>query len=160
MPFQSSVFATQGRGVPGDIAFDGPTRAQSYILNSASAAYNIVGATAFTATSEAIAAAGGTNPFAGILIAPKTYASYGTTAGTLAPTLTLPNNGAAELLTMGIIFVTLPGAAAIGDPIKYNTTTGAISAGTPGAGEAAVPNARVTHYTVTGAGLAVITLTN
>lgn len=160
MPFQSSVNTAQGYSVPGDIAFNGPTRAATYTLVSASAAYNIVGATAFTVTSEGVAAAGGTGVFAGILIAPKSYASYGTTGDTLAPSMLVPNNAPAELLTMGQIVVYLPGAAAIGDPIKYNTTTGALGTGAPGAGEAAVPNAKVTNFTVSGAGLAVITLTN
>ena len=160
MAFQSTVSTAQGFGVVGEVAFDGPTRAQPYVLVSADASYNVVGR-AFTVTSEGVAAAGGSGVFAGILVHPKHYASYGTAVGgPLAPTLTLANNATGELLTMGEIVVALPGAAAIGDAVKYNTTTGILGTGTPGAGEAAVPNAKVSHYTVSGAGLAVITLTN
>lgn len=160
MAFQSSVSVDQGFGVVGEVAFDGPTRAQPYIIVSADAANNVVGR-AFTSSNGTVAAAGGTAVFAGILVHPKHYASYGTAAGgPLAPTLTLANNSPGEFLTMGEIVVTLPGAAAVGDPVKYNTTTGVLGTGAPGAGEAAVPNAKVSHYAVTGAGLAVITLTN
>lgn len=127
MPFQSTVAFDQGFGVPGELFLDGPTRAQAMLLDSASAAYNIIGATAFTVKSEGVAEAGGVNAFAGILANPKTQASNGTVAGgTLAPTLTLPNNRVAELVTMGQMIVTLPAAANIGDRVCYNTTTGAL----------------------------------
>lgn len=159
MTFQSTVSLQQGFGVVGELMLDGPVRAAPYNLVSADASYNVVGR-AFTVTSEGVAAAGGSGVFAGILINPKHYASFGTTSGTLAPTLTLPNNAIGECLIMGEIIVALPGAAAIGDAIKYNTTTGVLGTGAPGAGEANVPNAYVSRFTVSGAGLAVIRLTN
>ncbi len=160
MGFQSTVRLQQGFGVVGELMLDGPVRAAPYTLVSADASYNVVGR-AFTVTSEGVAAAGGSGVFAGILVNPKHYASYGTAAGgTLAPTLTLANNALGECLNMGEIIVSLPGAAAIGDAIKYNTTTGILGTGAPGAGEAAVPNAVVSRFTVSGAGLAVIRLTN
>lgn len=126
MAFQSTVRAFSASGVAGEFACDGPTRAQSAILNSASAAYNIIGR-AFTVSSEGVAAAGGTGRFLGILAMPKEYATSGTTSGTLAPTTTLPNNAVADFVSMGIMFVTLPAAAAIGDLVQYDTTTGALS---------------------------------
>jgi len=130
--FQSSVAIVQGFGVPGEIFLDGPTRAQPLLLDSADAAYNIIGATAFTVKSEGVAEAGGDGPFAGILAAPKSYASQGTAAaGTLAPTLTLPNDTVAEFVTMGQIIVTLPAAAAIGDIVLFDNTTGALSTQAP-----------------------------
>lgn len=160
MAFQSTVSLSQAFGVPGEVIFTGPTRAQPYRLSSADASYNVVGR-AFTVSSEGVAQAGGAGAFAGILVHPKHYASYGTTAdGTLAPTLTLANNAQVECMTLGEVVVTLPGAAAIGDAVKYNTTTGVLGVGAPGAGEATVPGAKVSHFTVSGAGLAVITLTN
>lgn len=126
MGFQSTVSLKQGFGVVGELMLDGPVRAAPYTLVSADASYNVVGR-AFTVTSEGVAAAGGTGDFAGILVNPKHYASYGTTAGgTLAPTLTLANNALGECLTMGEIIVALPGAAAIGDKVTYNTTTGVL----------------------------------
>ncbi len=132
MAFQSTVNYTEALGVAGEFAFDGPQRATPYKLLSASAAYNIVGATAYTVSSEGVAAAGGTGVFAGILVHPKHYASYGTAAsGALAATMTLPNYVTAELLRMGEMIVTLPAAAAIGDQVLYNTTTGVISTQAP-----------------------------
>lgn len=160
MGFQSTVSLNQGFGVVGELVFDGPVRAAPFILDSTDAANNVVGRV-FTVKSEGVAQAGGSGVFAGILVNPKHYASYGTSAGgTLAPTLTLPNAATAEMLRMGFIIVALPGAAAIGDALKYNTTTGVIGTGAPGAGEAAVPNAVVDRFTVSGAGLAVVRLTN
>ena len=129
---QSTVSLLQGFGVPGEFAKDGPQRAGPYALVSASAAYNIVGATACTITAEGTAKAGGaTEVFGGILISPKEYQNPGTTAGTLAPTLTLPNNTEVTLAIMGEIIVTLPAAANIGDLVLFNTTTGALSTVAP-----------------------------
>ena len=166
MTFQSTVSLQQGFGVPGELFTDSPWRAQSFILNSASAAYNIIGATAFTVSSQGVAQAGnpgGTNVYAGILIAPKEQALYGVGANALSPTLTLNNYAQAELLTMGTVIVTLPASANIGDWVIYDNTTGALStvpAGTspfPGSGKSAAM-AVVDYFTVGGAGLAVITV--
>lgn len=164
MAFQSTVFLQQGFGVPGDLyAADAPYRGQPFILNSASAAYNIIGATCYTKTNQTTAAAGGTGEFAGLLVNSKVYASYGTTGGgPLAPTMTLANNVQAELVTEGSFVVTLPAAAALGDLVVFNTTTGAISTITPGSplgAGTAFAYAKVDYFTVTAAGLAVITLT-
>lgn len=160
MSFQSTVATQQGFGVPGELFNDGPVRSQSYILNSADAAYNIVGKTAYTITSQGVveAGSGGTMGYAGILVDPKVYANY---SGSLAATMTLPNYTQAELLTMGSIIVTLPAVAAIGDWVVYDNTTGALS--TVAAGAAAgvgksYANAFVDYFSVTGAGLAVITM--
>lgn len=131
MAFQTTVNQFYAFGVPGELILSGAWRAAPFNLNSAQASYNIIGATAYTTTDGLIAAAGGTigdgTAFAGILVNPKVYATSGTTSGTLAPTLTLPNNGVAELLIMGIINVTLPAACAVGDAVLYDTTTGALS---------------------------------
>jgi hypothetical protein len=162
MTFQSTVSLQQGFGVPGELYNDSPFRSQSFILNSASAAYNIVGATVCTITAQGTAEAGGTGIFAGFLVDPKVYALQGTLAGgTLAPSLVLPNYTQVELLTMGSIVVTLPGAAAIGDVVIYNTTTGAISTQSPSTavpGGSAYAFAVVDYFTVAGAGLGVITV--
>jgi hypothetical protein len=163
--FQSTVRELLANGVVGELAFEGPLRAQPANLNSASAANNVIGR-AFTFTEQGVAAAGGTGAFAGILANPKAYALQGTTAGgSLAPTLALPNGAIGEFVTMGIMYVTLPAVADIGALVIYATATGILStvpAGTTdaGVGNAFVPNAVVSHYDVTAAGLAVITLTN
>jgi hypothetical protein len=161
MGFQTAVQLQQGFGVPGELFTDGPYRAESFIINSASAAYNIIGATVCTVSSQGVVAAGGTGAFAGFLVNPKGQALLGTSSGTLNPSLTVPNYTQVEVLSMGTIIVTLPAAAAIGDLVLYNTTTGALSTmvngGTPPGGTA-YANAWVDYYTVGGAGLAVITV--
>ena len=126
MPFQSTVNIELGQGVVGDVSFESPLRSTPYVLVSGDAANNVVGR-AFTITSEGVAAAGGTGVFAGILANLKVYPLQGTVAGTLTPTLALPNNATGELVTMGDMYVSLPAAAAIGDRVTYNTTTGALS---------------------------------
>jgi hypothetical protein len=162
MGFQSTVSIAQGFGVPGELYTDAPHKAQSFILESALATYNIIGATAFTVTSQGIAAAGGTNPFAGILANPKVAPLQGTLAGgSLAPTLVLPNEAQADIVSMGDLIVTLPAAAAIGDLVVYDNTTGALSTIAPGAGlpvGKTFAQAKVSFFTVAAAGLAVITL--
>lgn len=124
MGFQKTVTNTrQPHGVVGELAFDGPIRAKAMTLDSASAANNVVGR-AFTVKSEGVAQAGGTGAFAGILINPKSYAHAGL-PGDGNP-LVLSNGTVGEMLTMGEPFVTLPAAAAIGDLVTYNTSTGVL----------------------------------
>src|ERR1700722_18552687 len=95
--FQSTVNIWSAGGVVGEIAFDGPMRAAPYNLFS-SGTPNLVG-NAYTVTSggspepsgnsalAGTATVGGTGVFAGILINPKDYASFGTTGGPLNPTM-------------------------------------------------------------------------
>lgn len=159
--FQSTVRNDIAGGVVGDIAFLGPQRTKSYILNSLSAANNVIGRV-FTETGvEGEAQAGGTGPFAGILINSKVCASYGTNVGTLAPTLTLANNQQGELMQMGEVFVALDDVAVSGDVLSYDTTTGEIVVGAPGPGQAAIPNGVVSYFNVVSPGyLAVAKLTD
>lgn len=237
MTLQSSVSLAQGFGVVGELFTDSPHRAAPFTLDSADATYNVIGR-AFTVKSEGVAAAGlnaAGATFAGILADPKAYDSRGTIAGgPLAATLTLANAELGELVTMGEIIVTLADAAAIGDLVYFDNTTGilgtvgpsvnvtgsiatttltvsavatgsaplavgmqisganvtpgtyitALGTGTGGtgtytvdtsqtaasaaitaatvapSGKTLIPSARVWRYTVTGAGLAVIKLTN
>ena len=163
--FQSNVFIYAGAGVPGEMFSDYPSRGQTFTINSASAAYNIIGATCFTVTSQGFAQAGsgGTQGFAGFLANPKVYALQGVVGNTLGATLTLPNFVVGEFITEGALWVTLPAAANIGDLIVYNNTTGAIESVTP---STALPsgytfaNAQVDYFTVpSGGGLAVISIT-
>jgi len=165
MSFQSTVSLQQGFGVPGEQYSDGPWRAQTYTINSASAAYNIIGATVCSIVSQGVVAAGnsgGTAIIAGLLVDPKAVALFGTGGQPLSPTLTVPNQAIVECATMGSYVVTLPGAANIGDYVIYDQTTGAISTVTP---TTSLPsgknwaNAIVDYFTVSGSGLAVITLT-
>ena len=161
MGFQSVIYADQAIGVPGTLYDNSPIRALSYILNSASAAYNIIGATAMTVVTDGTvrAGSGGTRGFAGILANPEIQALFGSSGVPLNPSLTLTNGVVAACVTMGRIFVTLPAAANIGDLVVYDNTTGALSTVAPGA---ALPvgktfaQAQVIRYTLTVAGVAVI----
>lgn len=163
--FQQSVQVYAGGGVPGEMFSDYPRRAQTFEINSASAAYNIIGATCFTVSSEGVAQAGNGSSFksfAGFLFNPKVYALQGVTGNTLGATMTLPNFVIGEFMTEGNLWVTLPAAANIGDLVIYDNVTGAISTITP---TTALPsgktfaNAMVDYFTVpSGGGLAVIAI--
>lgn len=164
--FQSTVNVNLGFGIPGELIVDGPQRVDSLTLDTTGGTI----AYAFTKSSTTnIATMGGaivdgTNLFAGILVNPKAYASFGGANAPLDPTMFLGPNTQGEFLTMGTIVVTLVGAAEIGDLVQYNETTGALSAITPGtspaSGYALVPNAVVWNYAQTATGLAAIRLTN
>lgn len=135
MPFQTVVNVQQAAGIPGALFSDAPVRAQPAMLNSASAAYNVIGATAYTVVTadtgtnaaSLVAQAGGSGAFAGILMNSKEYAAFGTTAGPLSPSTTLPNAFIADLCLGGDLWVTLPGPANIGDQVAYDLTTGKLS---------------------------------
>lgn len=141
--FQSTVNIWSAAGVVGEQAFDGPMRAAPYNLYSAGVP-NLVG-NAYTVTSggnpeptgssalAGTAQVGGSGIFAGILINPKDYASYGTTGtnGPLNPTMVLPDYSIGQLAIMGEFFVNLPGPASIGDLVTYDPLTGALNSITP-----------------------------
>lgn len=128
--FQSTVSLQQGFGVPGELFTNGPVRAEAFTIESALPAYNVIGATACSVTSQGFCAAGKSSenlPFAGILVNPKGVALFGAGGQPLNPTLTVPNFTAVECLTMGTIVVTLPAAASIGDKVIFDNITGALS---------------------------------
>lgn len=165
--FQSTINTTYAYGVIGEIINDGPTRASARIVNSSGTA-NVIGYAYTRSNTTDICSVGGaitngSTVFGGILAMPKSYASYGTTSGTLQPTLTVPDNWVGEFVEMGTIVVALTTAANIGDLVTYNLTTGALGAVAPGSsapgGSALVPNAVVRNYN-TAAGIAAIRLTN
>lgn len=141
MGFQTAVNVQLAFGIPGALYDDSPVRATPWELNSASAAYNIIGATAFTATTAdpgnssaaGVAAAGGTGQFVGILANAKVYATSGPSSGALNPTTTLANFTTGELVTMGHLIVVLPGPANLGDKLCYDQTTGRIQSYAPSA---------------------------
>lgn len=140
--FQSTVNIDTALGIPGELSSDGPIRSKPYNLYSAGVP-NLVG-NAFTITDNAnpdasgasanagTAKVGGTGIFAGILGMPKNYASYGTTTGgPLAPTLALADYSIGELISMGEMFVYLPGPANAGDLVTYDPLTGNLNSITP-----------------------------
>ena len=165
--FQSTVNVNLGFGIPGELIVDGPQRVDTLTLDGNGGTIGL----AFTKSNTTdIATQGGTivagtSLFAGILVNPKVYASYGAVGGNpLDPTLFLPANSQGEFLTMGTIVVNLASSANIGDLVVYNTTTGVLSAieptTSPATGYALVPNAVVWQYPTSAAGLVAIRLTN
>ena len=163
MPFQSLVRLVQTTGIIGEIIFDGPHRARPLNLNSGGATPNTVGkAFTFDATVDDEAGAGaiGAGAFAGILINPKHYALYGSS---LTPSLDLPDNTNAELLSMGTIIVSLltVDTGKIGEGIMYDDATGVLHSGTAGVGQTQIEGAKIDRENIGGTGplLAIITLT-
>jgi hypothetical protein len=165
--FQSTVNVNLGFGIPGELIVDGPQRVDSLTLDSTGGYIGL----AFTKSNTTnIATQGGaitsgSTVFAGILVNPKAYASYGAVGGApLDPTLFLGPNSQGEFLTMGTIVVTLVGAANIGDIVQYNTTTGVLSAVAPGSSAASdnalIPNCVVWNYPQSATGLAAIRITD
>ena len=165
MPFQSTVRVNQTTGIVGDIVLDGPLIGQPGILNSTSAANNVIGrAFRHIANNDLqVSADAASGAFAGILINSKEYATSGTTAGgTLAPTLVLPNNMEVELITFTAgVLVQLSTDAAIGENVFYATATGILAAdpGTTLADHVLIPGARVVRNNISAAGLAIVELT-
>lgn len=169
MAFQTTVIGNLRSGLIGEIAFDGPTRAVSAMLNSGAGAANNVVGRAFcyaSTTNNTVSAGGAAGIFAGILAMPKTYALRGTAAGgPLADSLVLPDGTQVELVQMGEMFVSLASSGAtIGSLVKYANATGVLDHGVASVGETQVPNATVVRVepspTAAGAYLAVIRLTN
>lgn len=164
MAFQSTVSANQGFGIVGEVFDSSNARIQPWTLRSDSAADNVFGR-AFTVLSEGVAEAGkdGSQVFAGILVNPKEHALTGSG---LSPSLTLPNETQASLLSEGSVVVTLAATANIGDCVTYENATGIIKTQAPGATITAnhtqIIGAYVDRVTpnplVSGATLAVITL--
>lgn len=164
MGFQSTVFISQGAGVPGEQYSDGPWRAQSYQIESEDSANNNIGSTICSIASEGVCQAGnagGAFIIAGLLVDPKNVALFGTGGIPLAPTLNVPNFTQVECATMGSYVVILPSAADIGDWLIYDEVTGVLDSVAPGT---ALPvgsqwaNGVVDYFTVSGSGLAVVTL--
>lgn len=173
--FQSTVNITLALGVVGEVFDNGPIRALPWNLES-DPQLNVVGR-AFTVldggdptpvnsgvTSSAnagVARAGGTGIFAGILINPKEYASFGTVGNPLGATLTLPDFTVGTLLTMGEIVVTLPNAVNVGDKVFYDNTTGVLGAQAASSsftGVVATNTLTVTAFVAGGAPLAIGTV--
>jgi len=165
--FQSGVYITLGFGIPGELIVDGPQRVDVLTLDGDGGTIGL----AFTKSNTTnVATQGGeivdgTSVFAGILVNPKVYASFGAPGGNpLDPTMFLAPDSQGEFLTMGTIVVTMNGAANIGDIVFYQETTGQLYAGTPGsapgAGFTLIPNAVVWNYPTSATGLTAIRITD
>lgn len=164
MAFQSTIRQFQAHGVVGEVIYSGPVRARGVIINTTTAANNVIGrALTYSSTNDdgVRVEAGGTGKFAGILTHSKQYASLGTAAnGALAPTMTVPNNSVVEAtyFATGILVELLTISASqsikIGDKVYYKTATGELGAGTSappeGSGWTEIVGAKVIDQNVTG----------
>lgn len=157
--FPGSVTSDLAFGIVGELAFDGPFRAQPARIDHGTAA-NIVVGRWFTLAADGTARPGGAGALAGILMNPKNYSNAGAGGNALAPSMTLPTGTVGEFGYMGAFVVAAPAAVALGNAAKYDTTTGVIGVGAPGAGEAAIPNSRFIRVANAAAGLCVLELTN
>lgn len=154
MAIQKTVSNTIISGIPGEIAFDGPTRVLTALLNTTTEANNVFGS-AFTYLDKSVetVAAGGTGTFAGIMINPKANAIN---------TAYARNASVGEFLFMGEVYVSLATTGAvIGDLVYYTNATGALGHGTAGAGQTQIAGAVVSRHNVSAETptLAVIRLT-
>lgn len=121
-------------GIPGNISHDGPTRAASAVIDSATETNNAFSrAFTYKAGTDDVEV-GGTGAFAGILINPKAYAIDVEYAR---------NATVGEFLTMGEVYVQLGNDGNIGDPVSFNATTGVISAGEAGT---VIPGAHIARH--------------
>ena len=170
MPFQQSVRIPQTAFFVGNIVKDGPKRSNAKILNSGDPLNNVIGrGFTYVAASDTEVAAGGTGVFAGVLVGPHQYASFGGGGTPLDPTLVLNNGKNADILYMGIISTVVgvnpdnvTGASLIGDQVVYDNATGELSsiavAAVVPVGFTIIPNAQITGFNIPVAGEAEITL--
>lgn len=136
MPFPSTAVAKMISGLPGELAFDGPSRGGVAIINSTDAANNVFGRM-LTYNDEDVETlqAGGTGALAGVLQHPKAWA---------VGSSTVPNNSICEFMIEGEIYVTLGATGAIGAALYYETATGII---TPtAAGGVVIPGASIVRH--------------
>ena len=163
MAFQSTIRQFQAHGVVGEVIYSGPVRARGVIINTTTAANNVIGrALTYSSTNNdgVRVEAGGTGKFAGILTHSKQYASLGTAAnGALAPTMTVPNNSIVEAtyfatgILVELLTITASKSIQIGDKVYYKTATGELGAGTSApenSGWTEIVGAKVIDQNVTG----------
>lgn len=106
-------------GLPGNLAFDGPIRARTAVIDTATEANNVFGR-AFT-VKDAVAGtvqAGGAGKFAGIMINPKTYAQDKATAS---------NGTVGEFLAMGEVYAVVAGSPAVGGLVYFIQGDGSLT---------------------------------
>lgn len=133
---QQVVRYDYGFGVPGEWRkAGGGRRTKPGFIVSGSAANNIVGSAFTQAAAGGVVAAGGTGILAGILVGPKQYASYGSSAGgPLGATITLPNNTQGEFAQSGdgLVVVMQNANVGIGDYVMFQNSTGLLSSAPAG----------------------------
>ncbi len=166
MGYQQAVQRQQAFGVPGELFDDSPVRTFPFEIVSTDPTQNVIGR-AFTVSvtdpsQVQVGNPGGNKVFAGILMGPKQYALYGTLAGSLAPTLVLPNGTEGAFARMGRLIVQIGTACNAGDNVIFDNVTGALETIAPGV---ALPTGKTNAWATvmpvaqTAAGLVVIEIT-
>lgn len=168
---QASVRFDIGSGLPGEFAFDGPTRSQPGVLRTTAPANNVFGRifsedAALPGVWRAGDPLNNGERFA-MMTSPKQHVSYGTQAGgPQAPSYVLPNETIAEFTTMGILWAAPINARAprVGDIVRFVIATGEVFTVAPGTAADPLykdlPNATVVRYPQPAAdGLCVIQIT-
>lgn len=120
MAFQSAVRTKLVSGIPGELAFDGPSRGGVAILDTTTAANNVFGRmlTYKDSTVESVQA-GGAGALAGILTHPKAWAIGSSLA---------KNGTPCEFGIEGEYYVTLAATGAVGAQVYFVAATGEITA--------------------------------
>ena len=129
-------------GAVGEISHDSPTTA---LVAIAAANIKIGSACTWTDKAAETVSPGGTGTFAGIAINPKAFANASIATATSD---IVQANHPVELLREGEVYVQLSTASVIGDPVYSVDATGALGAGTPGAGQTAIAGATVYRHNV------------
>lgn len=139
MAIPNQILANLVSGVPGELAFHGPSRALSAVIESPTEANNVWGRV-FTYVDETLETvqAGGTGLLAGIMINPKAYALDQNYAR---------NGTVGEFMFMGEVFVALANTGGtIGDLLYYVNATGEIGSGTASTGQTQIPTAVISRH--------------
>lgn len=104
-------------GIAGEIAYAGPTRVMTALLDTAGPAENVFGY-AYTLKGDGVVEAGGAGVFAGVMIHPKAYA---------IDTATAANGTSGEFLHMGEVFVDVDGVPVVGGKVYYVPASGQLT---------------------------------
>lgn len=154
MTLQSTVYSTTGRGLPGELAFDTPLRANAGTIDPAATAANcMIGRYYTKSRTTGLYRPGGdtatdtTLIFGGIAGSPKSSIAYGVLNDPLAPSLALQPGDTTDFFEMATPWISVNAPAVIGDVVAYDIVTGVMYTYAPGAsipaGRLAVPNAVV-----------------
>lgn len=125
MPFQQSVSAKQGFGVPGDLYSNQARRAEPFNVDTATEVARMM-----TVVSEGVCTPGGTegDTLAGVIFNPKELVNKGTAGNPLAPNLEVPENSLVSCLLEGELVIEVPADAQIGWTVVYAEADGVLSA--------------------------------
>lgn len=154
MALQTTVYRTLARGIPGELAFDGPLRASPGAISPTASAANCVIGRYFTKSrTDGTYRPGGdtatdtTLTFGGIAGSPKSAIAYGVLNDPLAPSLQLRPGSITDFFEMATPWISVAAPAKVGDVVAYDIVTGELSTFAPGAsitaGKLAVPNTTV-----------------